>query len=173
MEDLLKSLSQHFSEALLGLGVAVILLAILTLRTALRLKRDRERWRILLETQGSGSMESMLAEHLQERRRLQGQVEELEHRINTLEKELAKSKRHLGLVRFDAFEDVHGQQSFAIAFYDDQGNGMVMSSIVGRNDCRVYGKPLLGGRSERTLSQEERRAIDEATASGVKSIVSP
>jgi hypothetical protein len=60
-----------------------------------------------------------------------------------------------------------------MALYDDSGTGIVLSGIVGRNDCRVYGKPLINGRSERTLSQEERRAIDEATTPGMKSIVSP
>ena len=156
-----------------GLGVAVLLLFILSWRLSARMRKDREKWRLLLDSQGTKSLETLLEEHLEERLRLQATVNQLEGRVSTLEKELARSKRHLGLVRFDAFEDVHGQQSFAYALYDDQGNGMVLSSIVGRNDCRVYGKPLLGGRSERTLSQEERRAIDEATASGVRSIVSP
>lgn len=173
MEDLFKSLSQHSGETLAGLGVMVLFLAIVSWRTAARLKRDRDRWRMLLDTQGSQSLENLLEDHLQERLQLQATVEKLEKRVASLEKQLSRSKRHLGLVRFDAFEDMHGQQSFALAVYDDQGNGMVMSSIVGRSDCRVYGKPLLGGRSERTLSQEERRAIDEAVSSNVQSIVSP
>lgn len=77
------------------------------------------------------------------------------------------------MVRYDAFEEVRGNQSFAMALYDDQGNGVVLSGIVGRTDSRVYCKPLVNGRSERNLSQEEQRAIEEATASRVKSIVSP
>jgi hypothetical protein len=67
-------------------------------------------------------------------------------------------------VRYDAFEDVGGAQSFALALYDDQGNGAVMNGIVGRTDCRVYCKPLVAGRSPHNLSQEESRAISEAHA---------
>ncbi len=101
------------------------------------------------------------------------EVESLRGRVKKLEEGLSASKRHLGLIRYDAFEEVHGKQSFAVAIYDDHGNGAVLSSIVGRTDCRVYAKPLVSGRSERTLSQEEQRAIQEALSGDVKSIVSP
>lgn len=82
------------------------------------------------------------------------------------------AKRHVGLVKYDAFEDVGGSQSFALALYDDKGDGALITSLVGRSDCRVYCKPLIGGKSERSLSQEEQRAIREAVQTGPKSIVS-
>lgn len=92
--------------------------------------------------------------------------------MDRLERALGESKRHVGLVRYDAFEDVGGSQSFALAIYDDEGNGAIVNSIIGRAECRVYCKPLLNGRSERDLSQEEQRAIREARASGPRSFVS-
>ncbi len=70
-------------------------------------------------------------------------------RVDMLEEKMDGSKRHLGIVRYDAFDDVGGAQSFALALYDDRGDGVVVSSLVGRADCRVYGKPLRSGRSTR------------------------
>ncbi|HVL40209.1 MAG TPA: DUF4446 family protein, partial [Fimbriimonadaceae bacterium] len=93
-------------------------------------------------------------------------------RIVQLEEKVAGAKRHVGLVRYDAFEDVGGSQSFALAIYDDKGNGAVITSLVGRTDCRVYCKPLLNGRSERNLSQEEQRAIEAAASAEPKTILS-
>ena len=84
---------------------------------------------------------------------------------------MEKAKSHLGLVRYDAFEDVGGNQSFALALYDDNGDGMIINGLIGRTDCRVYAKPLVGGRSDRNLSQEERRAIEEALSRAPKSVV--
>jgi hypothetical protein len=75
-------------------------------------------------------------------------------------------------VKYDAFEDVGGNQSFALAVYDDRGDGALITSLSGRTDCRVYCKPLIAGKSERNLSQEEQRAIQEAVQKGPKSIVS-
>ena len=92
--------------------------------------------------------------------------------MESLEAELAVSKRHLGVVRYDAFEDVSGSQSFALALYDDSGNGAIVNGVVGRTDSRVYCKPLVNGRSERNLSQEEQRAIRDALDRSSKTIVS-
>ena len=114
----------------------------------------------------------MLREHLEERRSLQKQVESIDHRTATLERKMQRSKRHVGLVRYDAFQDIGGLQSFAMAIYDDNGDGAVVSSIVGRADNKVYGKNIVGGKSDRNLGAEEQQAILEAVkqnqASSVK-----
>ena len=70
--------------------------------------------------------------------------------------------RHVGLVRYDAFEDVGGRLSFSCALLDDHGSGVVMTSINGRQDTRVYAKPVDGGRSSYNLSVEEEEAIRRA-----------
>jgi hypothetical protein len=72
--------------------------------------------------------------------------------------------RHVGLVRYDAFEDVGGRLSFSCALLDAKGNGVVMTSINGRQDTRVYAKPIADGRSVYNLSIEEEEAIRQALA---------
>jgi hypothetical protein len=72
--------------------------------------------------------------------------------------------RHVGLVRYDAFEDVGGRLSFSCALLDAKGNGVVMTSINGRQDTRVYAKPVNEGRSAYNLSIEEEEAIRQALA---------
>jgi hypothetical protein len=99
-------------------------------------------------------------------------VQDIEGRVTGLERKVQKSKRHVGLVRYDAFPDIGGHQSFAIAIYDDNGDGAVVSSIIGRADCRVYGKPILNGKAERNLTNEEQQAIYEAVSTAPKSFLS-
>ena len=70
--------------------------------------------------------------------------------------------RHVGVVRYDAFGDMGGRMSFSAAFYDDGGNGLVISSINGRTETRTYAKPLVDLRSEHELSPEESQAIEAA-----------
>jgi hypothetical protein len=74
----------------------------------------------------------------------------------------AESIRHVAVVRFDAFPEVGGRMSFAAALLDEGGNGLVVSSINGRSDGRVYAKPIIGSRSEFPLSEEEEEAIRQA-----------
>ena len=74
--------------------------------------------------------------------------------------ELAESAvRHVGIVRFDAFEDMGGRLSFAAAFLDGHGDGLVITSINGRQDTRVYAKAVANGTSAHNLSDEEHQAI--------------
>jgi len=75
------------------------------------------------------------------------------------------SVRHVALLRFDAFEDVGGRLSFSCAMLDDHGSGVVITSINGRQETRVYAKPVIGHASSYNLSTEEDEAIRQAMAS--------
>jgi Protein of unknown function (DUF4446) len=77
---------------------------------------------------------------------------------------IGSAVRHVGLVRYDAFEDVGGRLSFSCALLDDGGDGVVVTSINGRQDTRVYAKPVAEGKSPHNLSVEEEEAIRQALA---------
>jgi hypothetical protein len=80
--------------------------------------------------------------------------------------ELAEgSVRHIGVVRFDAFEDMGGRLSFSAALLDGNGDGVVITSINGRQDTRCYAKRVTNASSLHNLTDEERQAIREALAS--------
>jgi hypothetical protein len=72
------------------------------------------------------------------------------------------SVRRVGVLRYDAFEDVGGRLSFSCALLDDHGTGVVLTSINGRQETRVYAKPVTGGESTYNLSREEEEAIRQA-----------
>jgi hypothetical protein len=173
MKFLLDSIAQHTSELLLALIVAVVVIAAVAAILAKRLIRLQGRWRIMFEGSKGDNVERMLLTHLRDRMEIEGRLESIDRIVKELDVDMRTAKRYVGLVRYDAFEEVGGGQSFALAIYDDHGDGVIVTSVVGRNDCRVYAKPLVRGRSERNLSQEEQRAIKEAREAGPKSLLSP
>jgi hypothetical protein len=73
-----------------------------------------------------------------------------------------RAMRHVAVVRYDAFGDMGGMLSFSAALFDDNGDGLVISSINGRSETRTYAKALVGGQSDHTLSPEEKQAITAA-----------
>jgi hypothetical protein len=80
-------------------------------------------------------------------------------------RELARGPlQRVGLVRYDAFEDMGGRLSFSLALLDGTGAGVVITSINGRSDTRCYAKPVVAGSSDHNLSEEEAEAIRRATA---------
>ncbi|HSF26094.1 MAG TPA: DUF4446 family protein [Actinomycetes bacterium] len=72
---------------------------------------------------------------------------------------LEEAIRHVAVVRYDAFSDMGGRMSFSVALLDDDGDGLVLTTITGRRDTRTYAKGLRGGRSDQALSPEEEQAI--------------
>jgi hypothetical protein len=90
---------------------------------------------------------------------LSGEVEALSERYAAVLRRIAGAVQHVGVVRFDAFRDLGGLLSFAVALLDDRGNGLVFSSIYGRSESRTYAKPCIERSSSYELSPEEREAI--------------
>jgi len=68
----------------------------------------------------------------------------------------------VGIVRYDAFNDVGGEQSFAVVLLDSKANGVALSGLYGRQDSRVYAKAISAGQGERPLSDEEQQALSKA-----------
>ncbi len=172
MEAITQSLAQHSGQALLALCVLVGLLGAWVAFLYSKMRANSARWKDLMRGANGQNLENLLERHLDERADVKQSIRALNSDVDDLQSRMRTSKRHLGLVRYDAFEDVGGAQSFALALFDEDGDGAVVTSLVGRSDCRVYAKPLVKGRSERTLSQEEQRAIRDAEQTGPKSIVS-
>ncbi len=83
-------------------------------------------------------------------------------RVGVIESELPKNIQKIGLVRYNPFSDAGGDQSFALALLNEQNDGIVLSSLYGREMNRVYSKPIEKGTSKYQLSDEEKQAIQNA-----------
>jgi hypothetical protein len=102
---------------------------------------------------------------------LLGRIERIENAVRALNSTdkrqqvlIEGSVRRVALLRYDAFEDVGGRLSFSCALLDDHGTGVVVTSINGRQDTRVYAKPVTERTSTYNLSIEEEEAIRQAMA---------
>ena len=152
--------------ALAVASCAVICCAVLA-RSLRRLRSDQ---RLVL---GNGSKRDLIAhgatlqqafEELQEY--VGVLASRLDERLEGAESALAGAITRRALVRYDAYNELSGQQSVSIALLDDHGSGVVLSCIHHREQARVYAKLLHQGRSELELSPEEQEAVREALADG-------
>lgn len=152
--------------ALAAAGVAAIaLLWVIVL--GVKLRRMRAAQRTIL-----GGQETDLAAHaasLQEAFvQLRDWVEEvaagLEGRVAATERRVDGSITHTSVVRYDAMNELSGQQSSTVALLDERRSGVVISSILHRDQARLYVKQVREGNPEYELSPEEQQAVEEAMA---------
>lgn len=89
---------------------------------------------------------------------------EIESYLTSVEKRLRKSVQSVQTVRFNPFRAAGGggNQSFATAFVDQEGDGVVISSLYSRDNVSIFGKPLKAHASEYELSDEEKEAMAKA-----------
>jgi Protein of unknown function (DUF4446) len=144
------------------LAIASLVLSTIALVLALR-RTVRERRERVRSPMGSDERIEVLVEA---HGRTIGRLEKAMRQLATGEKRLAERMQlvvqHVGVVRFDAFEDMGGRLSFSAALLDDRGDGVVITSINGRQDTRCYAKQVRAGISIHNLSEEEEQAIREA-----------
>ena len=93
---------------------------------------------------------------------LKGAKEKILHELDNLNGKLRKSIRGLETVRFNPFPDQGGNQSFAIGMLNEDGDGLVLSSLYSRERMSVFAKPIKGGRPAYELTAEEKEALAKA-----------
>lgn len=92
-------------------------------------------------------------------------VDEVAGALVRVDKRIDGSLTRTALVRYDAYEDVGGQQSASLAFLDAGRSGVVLTAIQGRDYARIYIKELERGRAPVSLSPEEQEAVERAMRS--------
>lgn len=88
----------------------------------------------------------------------------LEGRVGQVERRMDGSIAHTSVVRYDAMNELSGQQSSTVALLDARRTGVVISSILHRDQARLYVKQVHEGNPEYELSPEEQQAVDAAMA---------
>ncbi len=83
------------------------------------------------------------------------------HLIN-VDKRLDRSIRNIETIRFNPFLDAGGNQSFAISFLNDEGDGVIISSLYARDRMSIFAKPIIKGKSEFELSEEEKEVLEKS-----------
>jgi hypothetical protein len=146
-----------------AVGVVALLLAIVL---AFKLRRLRAAQRAVLG--GAGQRDLVVhAEQLEKgftdlRDWVEESIEHFERRMQSTEGRLDGCVAYHSLVRYDAYNELSGHQSSSLALLDSRRSGVVVSSIVHRDQARLYVKQLHDGESEIELSPEEREAVDTA-----------
>lgn len=151
----------HEASIILASSALILCLIIFILALFVKLTRLSKRVRLA----SAKSIDSPIGDIHELARRLQMMEEQavlLGERDKVIDDRLGHSIQKTGIVRFDAFPDVGGEQSFALALLDRNMTGIVLSSLYSRSDSRVYAKEITEGHSPNALSEEEREALKRA-----------
>jgi hypothetical protein len=121
-----------------------------------------ERYRYLFKGNEDRDLESVLINLSEKSYQLSNNLTKLEEQVTGNQVREEMHLQNWALIRFKAFQNTGSDQSFALALLDAVGDGVVMSSLFGRDESRVYCKPVERGQSVYPLTDEEKEAITTA-----------
>ncbi len=156
---MLSFIAQNHRELLAIAAALAVISFLLLIAVWLRLRRLSylvHRW---MTREGGDNLETLLRRSLEEGTQTNRRIGEVERVIQQIAQQQMHCLQKVGIIRYDAYTDVSGKQSFSLAFLDAHNNGAVITGLFGRNDARCYGKPVRDGKSDYTLSEEEEEAL--------------
>jgi hypothetical protein len=161
--DLDALIEPNLGAIVVGLVAVVLVLAVASILLARRTRKLDSRLKGITRGADGRSLEAILDAHLEKVFAMARELDDVAARTVILEAAQRKSFQRVGLVRYNPFEETGGNQSFALALLDADGDGWVLSSLHARAGTRMYAKAISAGRAEAGLSAEETAAIAQAT----------
>lgn len=157
--DFLRANDAYF---ILGLSLLSLILLVCTFCLAAKLRKLGRKRNAKLQGERVGDILDCLTGQQEAIERQDKQLGDVLTRHFEQAESLARCLKNIGIVRFNAFNDVGGEQSFAVVMLDSDRSGVAVSSIYGRQESRVYAKAISKGQGERPLSDEEQKALEMA-----------
>lgn len=160
-----------FGERYGALTIVMILLLIYvifrTIGYSVRISRLERKYKAFMKGSDASSLEKAFLRKLDQIDRLFESKQEHDIKIESLFQNLNMIYSKYGVEKYDAFDDVGGKLSFALALLDKENNGLILNAVHSKDNCFLYLKEIVSGESYVMLSQEEVEALRKAVNYGL------
>ncbi|MCI8397572.1 MAG: DUF4446 family protein [Clostridia bacterium] len=161
MENILEFMKSDIF--LIGITGFCLLIFILYLINIARLGKLRKEYKEFMKKIGNGTnLEEILSKHVEKINKAVSKNEELEKFCNNLDTDIKHCIQKIGIYRYNAYKDTGSDLSFTLALMDENNDGVVLNGIYSREMSNIYAKPLVKGKSEYKITEEESEAIKRA-----------
>lgn len=162
MQQVMKIVMDNMPFIVIGMTIGWLILLGLVVNQAMKLNYMKKRYRKMMAGVDGANLERMLMGHIDEVRKVVSENQRIDEENKRMNELLQNAITRVGVVRFRAFDDMGSDLSYAVALLDSHNNGVILSSIFGREDSRSYVKPIQAGQSTYTMTEEEEQALHDA-----------
>lgn len=156
-------IQDNLGLSVIGAAIVLVLLLIWNIFLHISMSRIRKNQQKLFSGKNGADLEKTILDHEKNIKELDRDIQDLYGISNQIHGLALKSVHKVGIVRFNPFKDLGGDQSFSIAFLDGENSGLVISGLHTREGNRVYAKPVENGKAVKyPLTEEEKDAIQRA-----------
>ena len=142
--------------------VLVIVLFVYCVILHIRVGSFKKKYDFFMQGDNGASLEPKLSVEVSEIRDAAKGLETMMTEQAAIRNIQSNTIQKIGFIKYNAFENIGNDLSFALTLLDGNNNGICISSIYGRNESRIFSKPIVKGKSLVSLSQEELESLNEA-----------
>lgn len=168
MSMIFENLGVDSGIIIIVLLILVIILLVQSVSGNMRLSRLERKYKVFMKGSDAQSLEKTFVRKFAQIDRLYEAKEDHENSINHIKKNFDKIFSKYGVEKYDAFDDVGGKLSFALALLDKENTGLILNAVHSRDNCFLYLKEIVKGESYVMLSQEEVEALRKAVNFGIE-----
>lgn len=147
---------------ILGLAAVVLILLVLTIINISQMRKLKKSYKVFMTGQNGKNLEETLIKRLNQVDSLLTANSENEKNIDELFDDMQHTYQKMGLIKYDAFNEMGGKLSFSLAMLDVKNNGFIINAMHTREGCYTYIKEIVDGNSIIVLSEEEKEALSRA-----------
>ncbi len=146
----------------IGMLAFIIILLIMMITQMVRLSKLAKKYKKFMGGKNAKSLEKDIVGLYEDNKFLKTSMEKNKKDIQTLYRKFEGAFQKVGIVKYDAFNQMGGQLSFSLALLDENDNGFILNSVHSTEGCYSYTKEIKGGLCEISLGDEEKQALDIA-----------
>lgn len=147
---------------LIGMILIMLILLILLIVQITKVSKLKKRLDKFVLGKDGASLEQDIIGLFEDNKFLKNSTEKNKKDIRTLYKRMETAYQKMGLVKYDAFNQMGGQLSFSLALLDENNNGFIINSVHSTEGCYSYTKEIRNGESSISLGKEEAEALSIA-----------
>lgn len=142
--------------------IMVFILAVLLIVSLIKIRKLNKKYKTFMKGANGKDLEAAILTRFQDIDKMKTDIEFIFGKLNIACDVLLTAYQKTSIVKYDAFKEMGGKLSFSLAMLDDKNSGFILTSVHTREGCYTYVKEIIKGESFVVLSEEERKALEEA-----------
>lgn len=147
---------------IIALFLVQIVLFILLINVNMKYNRLKAAYTTFLKGKDGKNLEESFFEKFSLLDEVEGIAKENKEEVRNLRKQVQKTYQKVGIVRYDAFNEMGGNLSFVLTMLNDQNSGWLLNAMHSREGCYTYIKEIINGKSYVELGEEEKESLERA-----------
>ena len=148
--------------------VLIFILLILNIVNMCSISNIKKKYKKFMLGKNAKSLENEIAGLFEDNRFIKTSIEKNKKDIRALYKNMESTFQKIGIIKYNAFNQMGGNLSFSLALLDKQNNGFILNSVHSAEGCYSYTKEIKNGQCSIELGEEEKQALNMAVGIGIK-----